>query len=274
MFYPSVHLSKSFKEKHQLQAGYSRRINRPQPWLLSNTPTYLDPNNLFIGSPYLEPEFTDAFELNYRVTIKNVNVFTQLYYRNTTNCFTTTRLIGDDGIMTHRLVNSKDQQSTGIELGSDAKLTKWWQLYANVNLYHYTLNTLVSDIEKHQNVNSWDARMSTTFTLPWSTAIQLSGYYRSATVDAQGKADGFATTNIGVNQSFFKGKLTAGLSVQDVFNSIQFDYDVAHTNYQNNYHIDVEGPTLMVNLAYTFNNYTGRRQSRGDDASFKGGGAF
>jgi iron complex outermembrane receptor protein len=54
MFYPSVHLSKSIN-KHQFQLSYSRRINRPQPWLLNNTRSYVDPYNVFVGSPYLKP---------------------------------------------------------------------------------------------------------------------------------------------------------------------------------------------------------------------------
>ena len=43
MFYPSVHFSKNFNEKHQLQLSYSRRINRPEPWLLNNTSSFVDP---------------------------------------------------------------------------------------------------------------------------------------------------------------------------------------------------------------------------------------
>ena len=41
MFYPSIHFSKSIKDKHQFKLSYSRRINRPAPFLLNDIPQYI-----------------------------------------------------------------------------------------------------------------------------------------------------------------------------------------------------------------------------------------
>ena len=186
MLYPSVHLSKSIKDIHQFQLSYSRRINRPQPWLLNKTPGYIDPYNIFKGSPELEPEFTDAFELNYRVIVKILTLSVQTYYRNTTNSFDTKRTLGSDGIMVHELINANRQQSYGAELGLDFKLTKWWQLSTGTNLYHYTLETQTGSASS-RSANSFDARLISNFSLKWGSRIQAVGYVRGPGIDAQGE---------------------------------------------------------------------------------------
>lgn len=172
MLYPSVHLSKSIRDKHQFQLSYSRRINRPQPWLLNKTPGYIDPYNIFKGSPELEPEFTDAFELNYRATYKILSFNAQTYFRNTTNNFNTRRTLGADGVMVHELINANSQQSYGVELGMDFNLTKWWELSTGADLYNYTLDAQTNNSEASKKANTFDARLISNFTLKYKTRIQ------------------------------------------------------------------------------------------------------
>jgi outer membrane receptor protein involved in Fe transport len=274
MLYPSVHLSKSFKEKHQFQLSYSRRINRPQPWLLNKTPGYIDPYNIFQGSPELEPEFTDAFELNYRVICNKVfTLSVQTYYRNTTNSFDTKRTLGDDGIMVHELINADRSQSYGAEFGMDFNLAKWWQLSTGTNLYHYSLDATSSGTTT-RSTNTFDARIISNFSIKWGTRIQAIGYVRGPNIDAQGETGGFYTVNLAVSQPILKGKVNVGFSAQNLFNSIKFEYLASSENYDNSYKIAVEGLVLQFTASYSFNNYQNKQRGRADDASFKGGGAF
>lgn len=273
MFYPSVHLSKEINEKQQMQASYSRRINRPQPWLLNNTPSYVDPMNIFMGSPYLKPEYTDAFELNYRAVVKKFTFSVQTYYRYTTNSFNALRVMNDEGIMYHRLVNAKNNKAYGAELGMDINLFKWWQINSGANIYNYQLTTLVSNSDKVQKVNTWDARLVSNFTLKWGTRIQAIGYYRAPSVDAMGEVTDYFAANLAISQSFLKGKANVSLSGQNLIPN-DFTYSVKTDKFDNKYVIGVEGPTVMVNLSYNFNNFQNKQRGRRDDLEFKGGGAF
>ena len=274
MLYPSIHLTKSIKEKHQFQLSYSRRINRPQPWVLNKTPGYIDPYNIFQGSPELEPEFTDAFEFNYRLSYKIMSLSAQTYYRNTTNCFNTRRTLQDDGVMVHELINANSQQSYGTEIGFNFNFTKWWQLSTSANVYHYTLDADISSGETTRSSNSWDGRLISSFSLKKGTRLQGVFYMRGPQMDAQGESDGFYTVNLGASQQVLKGKLNLGVSAENIFNSIKFDYSASGVNYDNTYSIAVEGLVLRVTASYTFNNFQNKQRGRADDASFKGGGAF
>ena len=233
------------------------------------------PYNIFKGSPYLKPEYTDAYEFNYRTTVGKFTFSTQTYYRNTTNSFQALRIMDDKGVMYHQLTNSENQQAYGVEQGIDVNLFKWWSINSGANLYRYTLRTLISSSEKKtQKVNTWDARFINNFNLKWDTRIQTVCYYRAPGVDAQGESQGFFTTNVAVSKTLLKGKGNLGLSVENIFNSIKFDYKVKSSTFDNKYNIVAEGPIVMLNFSYAFNNFQSKNRGRADDTSFKGGGAF
>lgn len=230
MVYPSVHFSKDFNGKHQLQLSYSRRINRPQSYVLHNTPVYLDPYNIQLGSPELEPEYTDAYEFNYRNTFGRVTLSVQNYYRHTTNCLTTIRYQKEDGIMYHQLANVNTQESYGIESGLDINLFTWWHVSALANLYLYNINSNVQDSEVEKESLTWDARLISSLNFKTGTRIQAIGYYRAAGVDAAGTTTNFYVVNLAANQSLMNGKLNFGISAQNIFNSIDFTYKVEESN--------------------------------------------
>jgi len=269
-----MHFSKDINEKHQFQLNYSRRINRPQPWLLNSTPSYIDANNVFMGNPYIKFEFTDALEFNYRTGIKKINVSTQTYLRNTTNPFTSARYIDKEGKFSHQLTNAKRQVAFGVEQNIDSKITKWLQLNGNINLYHYILETQIMSTDETREVNTWDARITSSCNFKTKTQVQATGTYRAANYDAMGRNSGFFNFNLGVNQSFLQGRLRAGLSCQNLFNTIKFDYSVKTEDFQNIYDIRFEGPTFTASLTYNLNNFQNINRGRADDTSFKSGGGL
>ncbi|MHC1708631.1 MAG: TonB-dependent receptor [Bacteroidales bacterium] len=274
MLYPSLHLSKDFGGKHQLQAGYSRRINRPVPYLLNNNPSYIDPNNIFKGSPLLKPEFTDAYELNYRFAAKIFSVFAQTYIRNTTNSFSAIRTLGDDGISYHELTNADRLSSYGIELGGDLSLAKWWQLSTGINLYHYSIEAEIAGTSENQSTDTWDARIVSNWSLPWGTRFQGSAYYRAPSVDVQGKVTDLYVINLAVSQVFMKGKANLSLVAQDIFKTSKFSYSYNNSRIRNLFVIQNEGQIFMLNFSYSFNNFEHKQRGRGDDSNFGGGRAF
>jgi outer membrane receptor protein involved in Fe transport len=273
MFYPSVHISRDFTGNQQLQISYSRRINRPVPWVLNTIPSYIDPRNEFIGNPYVKPEFTDAYELNYRKSFSKITVSTQTYFRHTKNNFGEKRTMVN-GVTEHQLINSDTQDAAGVELGLDINLFKWWQINTGANIYHYVLKTFIDTVLQTRNVNTWDGRFVSNFTLPWATRIQAVFYYRAPSIDVNGNSGGFYTTNLSVNQPLLKGKLNLSCSVQNVLNTIQFDYKVKGDNFDNTYNIHAEGPVCMFSVSYNFNNFKNKQRGRADDLNFKGGGSF
>jgi outer membrane receptor protein involved in Fe transport len=274
MFYPSVHLSKSFKNNHQLQASYSRRIKRPQPYVLNTVPRYIDANNIFIGNTALTPEFTDGFELNYMAPVGKSNLSVQTYYKRTSSPMTTIRYLGEDGKMYHQLTNGKYQQSYGVELNANINLLTWWSVNANGNFYNYKINSEVKQSDVELTTNTWDAHLVNNLKFEKGTSLQAVVYYRAPGVDAAGKTDGFYIVNLSANQSFLKGSLNLTLKADNIFNSVKFKYHTDGDGFNNDYFLTNEGASFSVNISYKFNNFKSKKQGRADDTEFKGGGGF
>jgi len=133
---------------------------------------------------------------------------------------------------------------------------------------------MVANSEKTQKINSWDANLVSNFNFKTGTRIQAMAYYRSKGVDAMGETTGAYTINLSANQSFFKGKLNAGISALNLFNTLVFDYTVKTEQFDNLYRISSEGPVFVINLSYNFNNFQQMKRGRSDDIDFKGGGGF
>ena len=87
---------------------------------------------------------------------------------------------------------------------------------------------------------------------------------RGPQLDAQGESEGFYTVNLGASQQVLKGKLNLGVSAENIFNSIKFDYSASGVNYDNTYSIAVEGLVLRVTASYTFNNFQNKQRGRAD----------
>src|SRR5690606_2706623 len=63
--FPSAYLTYSLGEESELSVNYSRRVSRPGIWGLAPIYRVNDQYNVSIGNPYLQPEFTDSYEMGY-----------------------------------------------------------------------------------------------------------------------------------------------------------------------------------------------------------------
>jgi ferric enterobactin receptor len=66
--FPSALVMYKPSDAQNVKLSYSRRIRRPGTQELNPFPFFFDVNNVFLGNPELDPEYTDAIELGYQRT--------------------------------------------------------------------------------------------------------------------------------------------------------------------------------------------------------------
>lgn len=195
-FFPSVFLNQKLKNDQELQLNYSRRINRPNFWQLSpftDSSDYLNPSR---GNPGLNPEFTNSLELSYMKTFKNKdNLLLSLYYKNTNDLITRYQQIQEDVNTGKRqilntYINANSSYVTGLEAIMKNKVTKWWDMTTNLNLFTSKINIDDPTIADQDQFVSWFAKINNTFKLPKNFSIQLSGDYQSKTILPPGGSGG------------------------------------------------------------------------------------
>ena len=109
------------KNNHELQANYTRRINRPRGRQLNSFRNTSDSTNIEFGNPLLDPEISSAVELNYIKTWDNHALSASIYYRFSDNVIERVRYLDANNVMYTTFENISKRQSLGIELVSKNK---------------------------------------------------------------------------------------------------------------------------------------------------------
>ncbi len=259
-YFPTAHLSYQLPEKYQVYSSYSRRINRPRQWSLNPFPIIIDPYNIRVGNPELEPEYIDSYELGLQKIFSKSFLSFEAYYRKTTNKITRIRVLDTAGIMIHTSRNLNKDFALGAELMANLKFVKWFGLNVSLNLYQYRLEGNVQGSDVAANSTNWSARMTASFYLKHNFRVQLMGVYRSPTVTVQGTRKGFFYTNLAVRKDFFKRKLNLTLSARDLLGTAHYESAASGKGFYSYAVFRREWPVVSLNLAYIINNYRQKRK--------------
>jgi len=251
-FFPSVFLTQKISDADELQFNYSRRINRPNVFQLFPFIDSSDLLNVSVGNPGLQPEFTNSLEMSYSKTFKNRdNFIASLYFKNTNDLITRFQkidtTISKEGVV-NTYINANRSYITGLELTGRNKLTNWWDLTTNLNLF--TAKIDVQGQPAPDQFPSYFLKINNNFKLPKNFSFQLSADYQSKIVSSPSgggrgfgggmfggsntASQGYIRPNYGVDAAirfeFLKEKRASlSLNVNDIFKTKKYD---AHSESQ------------------------------------------
>lgn len=266
--YPTAFLSYAFPNNHELQANYTRRINRPRGRQINSFRDMSDSTNISFGNPLLDPEISSAVELNYLKTWDDHAISAGLYYRFSDNAIERVRYL-DDNVMYSTFENVSRRQSAGLEVVAKNKVTKWLNLTTTVNCYYAAMDSVFYDtnldgaldlLYPFQQSFSWNARLMANFLIPMGWSAQLTGMYRSADVVAQGKMNSQYVVDLGVRKSFLDRKLNLAISIRDLLNSRRWASTTWGDNFWQYSSHEPRGTMFSVTLTYNFGNMRAKKQ--------------
>ena len=278
--YPTAFLSYAFPNNHELQANYTRRINRPRGRQINSFRDMSDSTNISFGNPLLDPEISSAVELNYLKTWDNHAISAGLYYRFSDNAIERVRYLDDD-VMFSTFENVSRRQSAGLEVVAKNKVTKWLNLTTTVNCYYAAMDSVFYDtnldgeldlLYPFQQSFSWNARLMANFLIPGGWSAQLTGMYRSADVVAQGKMNSQYVIDLGVRKSFLDRKLNLAISVRDLLNSRRWASTTWGDNFWQYSSHEPRGTMFSVSLTYNFGNMRAKKPQRPQSGGMDMGG--
>ena len=267
--FPSAHFSYEINENNQLMASYSRRINRPDGRDLDPFPNYINRYTIRKGNPALKPEYTDSYELGFMRKFGSSYLSLETFYRTTNDLMSRKEwkdTIQNINFMT--MENFDKDHSIGGELMGNINFNKWLLVNATVTLYDYQMKN--DSVDKSST--NYSARLNTTIKFSPNSRLQLMGNYRSSSISAQGEQLDMFFTNISYRQEFMKKKLSATLSLRDIFGTGKFGGNNVGPNFISNFRMQREPRVLTLTLSYKINNYKMDRESPQEQPSQGGGG--
>jgi len=248
--FPSLFVDHTINDKNEITFSYSRRIDRPEYDNLNPFVYHLDPYTYQKGNPYLKPQYTNNFELNYTY---NKNITLTLGYSRTTDVIT--QIPGTDPATKVSFVtqeNLQTQNAYNINLYAPYTVTKWWE--GNVNLTGFYLGFVSNGLEG-ENLNDGQAayqiRATETFTPVKGYKFELTSNYQSALVYGLFNVKSQYSTDAGVSHSFAEKKANIKFSVSDIFNQRTNEVTSFYAN--NDLIINQKRETRVARLTLTYN---------------------
>ncbi len=280
--YPTLHLSYKITDMQSAQVSYSRRVRRPHMWDLNPYMDIREDNQMSFGNPNLDPEYTNAFELSYNLGIKNVNLFTSLYYRQTNKMITHYGFTwcADsvaryawwepynsqyDGYRASTSLNLSTGYNYGMEFIFDWQIFQWWKINISLNLYQSHIDG--DSLLHNQSAESFQAsgKFSSFMTLPNDWTVQLSGQYWAPWLDLQTKMDPSYWVDLAVKKDVFQKRGTINLRVSDVFCTGGW----GHTTYSHTFNRVVKAkrlsPVVTLGFSWKINNGLKQRPQQSEE---------
>lgn len=249
-FFPNVSFSQKIDTNNQFGFNYSRRIDRPSYQDLNPFRFYLDQYTYQEGNPFLQPQYTQSFEIS--DTYKK-STFVSFNFSWTKDVSTQVILQNDttkvSKVTTQNLANL---YSFSLTFSKPIYPFSWWTINLNLNSNYNKFSSSATNIfgSLQKSKVSGNFNINNSITLPDNWSAEISAFYNAPAVYGYLEAKSQYAINAGIQKSFWEKKATFKLGVNDIFkmnefrgSQIQDNVDIQITN-----HFD----SRRLNLSFSY----------------------
>jgi hypothetical protein len=249
---------------NQFVVNYGRRINRPYFQDLNPFISPLDKFTFYSGNPFLNPSFSNNYELSYRYK----GLFsTSLSYGFSKDDINETIQI-NDGIYYSQPGNIGKSEFFSLNANLQLAVTKWWSgnLYSEVTHSKFKSKLYTEDL--NSSGTFWVISMNNSFKFDKGWSAELSGNYHTDIVSSQFVLLKRSFINIGVQKKLLQDKATIKLSANDIFygnmnNGIIKNLQNTEANWTNKY----DSRFVALTFTYSFGkSFTPKNQYNSNSA--------
>ncbi|HEY0895726.1 MAG TPA: outer membrane beta-barrel family protein, partial [Sphingobacteriaceae bacterium] len=216
--FPSLFINQQLTKDHDVAFSYSRRIDRPGYDALNPFEFYLDQYTYSQGNPFLTPQYTHNFEVNY--TFRKKYSFALGY--SITNDVITEVLLPDTTrkALFQTMENLNQQLNYNLSANAPVSFTRWWNSNNNIMLFYLGFR---ADDLRGKSLNSgkvsYQLRSQHTFIVNHSLTAELIGDYQAPLEYGVLKVQSEYGIDLGLSKSIMNKKASLKLSVSDVFDT-------------------------------------------------------
>lgn len=287
--FPTAYLSFKLGETQELQANYTRRLQRPWGGQMNSFKNISDSTSISYGNPELTPEYTNSLELNYIRNWDSHTLSFSAYFRPTSDVIQQIAYL-DGGVRYSTSRNIAKSQRSGFELIGKNKLFTRLDLTSTLNVFYYSLDggefamatdggRVVDVVVDSDEDFSWSLREMASVMLPKEVTCQATFNFEAPTVISQGKRKASYNLDLGLRRQFAGRKLTAALNCRDVLDSRAWRASTAAEGFRQESRDWRGGRRFILQLSWSFGNMAGKVKPDGRpsaspdmDGGYGGGG--
>ena len=224
-FYPSLSMTFGAPQLVQIQTSYSKRVNRPRSRMLNPFSSRQDERNLRIGNPFLKPEYTDSYEINFSRFSRGLSLSLGGYYRYTTDKMTRFKEVREDGVSIATYKNLEEQNTRGIDYSIVGSLGQKLRLMFSGSVYWDEINSELFGSDYNKTAQGQRLRLTTMWNINPTTEFMFFIFYMPGRDIAIGKMDAMSFSSMSVKKKFMDERLNLTLNVGDPFGLSGFGFE-------------------------------------------------
>lgn len=250
-FFPSAFIQKTFKDKHNINLSYSRKIRRPNFENLNPFQFYNSQYSIWTGNANLKPEYINVTEITY--TYDNAYSFI-IGHENIKNNFTYLAFQNDTTkISMYQASNFKVRNNLYLAVNINKDIFKWWSISYAVKYTFFKYNAVVSNTVFNLSSNRFGCSFDNTFILPKNFKINLFAFFDSPFLDATDLIKSNGMVNLSISKTFFDNKLKIRIFGNDLFGTLNNKYDTKFLNIDSKYKEKFGSRIFGIAVVYNFN---------------------
>lgn len=249
-FFPSLGITYKPKEKHTISISYGKRIDRPVYSDLNPIEQPLDGLASWKGNPFLIPQKTHRFSLQYQYDKTSVELS---YSRTNDYRVQITDTLGVDKVIMEPQ-NLGTQEYYGMALSQSLRFFHAWDINFSGRAYHLD-NRMAFDAERFYHRKRWAAgvTLQTSFPVIWGIRSEILGVYATKRLGGSTEVMGSnGLVNLGFQKKFINDKAIVKLSFSDIFWTNNWDNVNNFGNFQSKEYGYGETRQIKVNFTYKF----------------------
>lgn len=267
-----------------VSASYTRRIKRPNYWMLNPFITYVDAYSYQKGNTELTPEFNNDVELHFSWT-QYLNM--TFNFAHTQNMFSQRTFLLDNGMAYVQWTNFGTCTTHGVNVsltelpivpkyvtaedGSKSMQGAWLALTVNAGWLHFINKSYEKQADGssvYENRNHYGYVSGTLSAyLPKDWTMTLDGNWSSPMTTGYEREEGMYFLSFGVRKMYMEKGLIFNLNVQDLARSLSF---TTHSQglepgYETWYKNTVRQQRVMLSVTWMFGQYQQHKQRKVGD---------
>ena len=213
--FPSLSLSHPIGENHTLSYSYSRRLNRPNYKDLNPFIEYLDQYTFQKGNPFLNPQYADAFGVNYGYKNK---FFVSANYSHTSDAITEIiEQVSEENQTFATKVNLDKQKSASLTVSTSIPWKEIGVSRINITGFYNEFSSVIpSGILDNKNA-AYNIYLGNEFNLPKDINMELNFRYTSDLTYGLFEIQSRHRIDVGFSKDIMQGKGSIKIGVDDIF---------------------------------------------------------
>jgi len=252
-WFPSITVSKRFKDFSSLKFSYNIRIQRPSLTYINPFIDNKDPYSISYGNPYVSPENTQQYELGYSKFMKGSMINMSVYYRNTNDVIESYLFIDSSGVSNTTYYNIGKTDYFGVNLFASVKLMKILELRGNFDINKYYISGDVNNESLKNEGYIYNGFLSSNITLYKDWKAEVWGFFRSPRYTLQGKNPSFSIFSLGIQKEILNKKGKIGLRLVEPFKANkEFITELEGTDFYQKNISSIPFRSVGISFSYSF----------------------